>query len=85
MMIDKEILKKQIIYRSTHRGTKEMDMLLGNFVKKYVDRFNNNDLLDLEQLLFLDDEILYRWYYDKEKSEIISNNKVSKMLKNFKL
>ncbi len=85
MMIDKEILKKQIIYRSTHRGTKEMDILLGNFVKKYVDRLNNNDLLDLEQLLFLDDEILYRWYYDKEKSEIISNNKVSKMLKNFKL
>jgi|TARA_Y100000294_G_scaffold98404_1_gene91489 antitoxin CptB len=84
-MIDKEILKKQIIYRSTHRGTKEMDILLGNFVKKYVDRFNNNDLLDLEQLLFLDDEILYRWYYDKERSEIISNNKVSKMLKNFKL
>jgi len=85
MMIDKEILKKQIIYRSTHRGTKEMDILLGNFVKKYVDRFNNNDLLDLEQLLFLDDEILYRWYYDKKRSEIISNNKVSKMLKNFKL
>jgi len=85
MMIDKEILKKQIIYRSTHRGTKEMDILLGNFVKKYVDRFNNNDLLDLEQLLFLDDEILYRWYYDKERSEIISNNKVSKMLKNLKL
>ena len=84
-MIDKEILKKQIIYRSTHRGTKEMDILLGNFVKKYVDRFNNNDLLDLEQLLFLDDEILYRWYYDKERNEIISNNKVSKMLKNFKL
>jgi|TARA_B100000959_G_scaffold247640_1_gene274071 antitoxin CptB len=85
MMIDKEILKKQIIYRSTHRGTKEMDILLGNFVKEYIDRFNNDDLLNLEQLLFVDDEILYRWYYDKENSEIIPNNKVSKMLKNFKL
>ncbi len=84
-MIDKEILKKQIIYRSTHRGTKEMDILLGNFVKEYIDRFNNDDLLNLEQLLFVDDEILYRWYYDKENSEIIPNNKVSKMLKNFKL
>ncbi len=84
-MIDKEILKKQIIYRSTHRGTKEMDILLGNFVKKYIDRLNNDDLFDLEQLLFTDDEILYRWYYDKENSEIIPNNKVSKMLKNFKL
>lgn len=85
MMINKEILKKQIIYRSTHRGTKEMDILLGNFVKEYIDRFNNDDLLNLEQLLFVDDEILYRWYYDKENSEIIPNNKVSKMLKNFKL
>ena len=27
-MINKEILKKQIIYRSSHRGTKEMDLLL---------------------------------------------------------
>ena len=33
-MANNEILKKQIIYRSTHRGTKEMDLLLGNFVKK---------------------------------------------------
>ena len=84
-MINKEILKKQIIYRSSHRGTKEMDILLENFVKKNIDRFNNDDLLNLEQLLFVDDEILYRWYYDKENSEIIPNNKVSKMLKNFKL
>ena len=36
-MINKEVLKKQIIYRSTHRGSKEMDILLGNFVKKYID------------------------------------------------
>ena len=85
MMINKEILKKQIIYRSSHRGTKEMDILLENFVKKNIDRFNNDDLLDLERLLSLDDEILYRWYYDKENSDIISNNKISKMLKNFKL
>ena len=36
-MTNKEILKKQIIYRSMHRGFKEMDLLLGNFVKKYID------------------------------------------------
>ena len=39
-MTNKEILKKQIIYRSTHRGFKEMDLLLGNFVKKYINKFN---------------------------------------------
>ena len=43
-MTNKEILKKQIIYRATHRGTKEMDILLGNFVKKYIEEFNDNEL-----------------------------------------
>ena len=35
-MTNKEILKRQIIYRATHRGTKEMDLILGDFVKRYV-------------------------------------------------
>ena len=51
MMTNKEILKKQIIYRSMHRGTKEMDLLLGNFVKKYIDVFDYNELLNLYEIL----------------------------------
>ena len=36
-MINIDELKKKIIYRSNYRGTKEMDKLLGKFVKKYID------------------------------------------------
>ena len=85
MMANKEILKKQIIYRSTHRGTKEMDLLLGNFVKKYVDEFNVTELKDLEKLLFIEDEIIYKWYVKKVSDTLIPKTKVSIMLKNFKL
>ena len=84
-MTNKEILKKQIIYRATHRGTKEMDILLGNFVKKYIEKFNDNELQDLEKLLFIEDEIIYDWYFKKNFNNNISNTKVSLMLKNFKL
>ena len=84
-MTNKEILKKKIIYRSMHRGTKEMDLLLGNFVKKHIDKFNNTDLMDLEKLLFIEDEIIHRWYFEKNFDISISNTKVSTMLKNFKL
>ena len=84
-MINKEILKKQIIYRSMHRGTKEMDLLLGNFVKKYVDELNVTELKDLEKLLFIEDEILYKWYIKKNSDKLIPKTKVSIMLKNFKL
>ena len=85
MMPIKEILKKQIIYRSMHRGTKEMDLLLGNFVKKYVDELNVTELKDLEKLLFIEDEIIYKWYIKKNSDKLIPKTKVSIMLKNFKL
>ena len=34
-----EILKKKLLYRASYRGTKEMDILLSNFVKKNMDNF----------------------------------------------
>ena len=84
-MTNKEILKKQIIYRSTHRGSKEMDILLGNFVKKHINNFNDDELKDVEKILFIDDEILSRWYFHKNNNELVPINKVSLMLKEFKL
>ena len=84
-MTNKETIRKQIIYRSMHRGSKEMDLLLGNFVKKNIDKFNNTELKDLEKLLFIEDEIIYKWYFEKNSNNAIPNTKVSMMLKNFKL
>ena len=84
-MTNNELLKKQIIYRSAHRGSKETDILLGDFVKKHITSFNNKDLKDLEKILSVDDEILYRWYFNKMDNKKISVNKVSNLLKNFKI
>ena len=85
MMLNNEILKKKIIYRSTHRGTKEMDLLLGNFVRKYIDEFNSAELKDLANLLFIEDEVIYKWYFEKNSDNTIPKTKVSTLLKNFKL
>ena len=85
MMATKEILKKQIIYRSEHRGTKEMDLLLGNFVRKYIDELNIADLKDLAKLLFIEDELLYKWYFENNLDYLIPKTKVSAMLKKFKI
>ena len=78
-------LKKKILYRSEHRGTKEMDLLLSNFVKKYVDSFNERELCELELLLNIDDEVLYKWYLNNEKTRLVPENRITKKLKEFKL
>ena len=83
-MKNKKNLIKQIIYRSSHRGSKEMDLLLGNFVKKYINVFDDKDLSDLYELLSIEDEIIYKWYFKKENNLIIINNKITKMLRDYK-
>jgi len=84
-MNNKEDLKKQIIYRSTHRGTKEMDILLGSFVKKYIENLDLKELNDLIELLFFDDELLYNWYFKNVESNSIPKTKVSMLFKNYKI
>ena len=59
---DIENLKKRLIYRSQYRGTKEMDKLVGSFVKSNINSFNLEQLIELEKFLSIDDDSLYRFY-----------------------
>ena len=59
---DIENLKKRLIYRSLYRGTKEMDKLIGSFVQKNINQFDLEYLKQLEKLLKIDDDTLYKFY-----------------------
>ena len=84
-MINKlEILKKRLLYRASYRGTKEMDILLSKFVNKYIDKFDDIYLRELENFLNFEDELILNYYqYDIIDKEI-DKNKVSKIFKTFK-
>ena len=78
-------IKKKIKYRAEYRGIKEMDLLLSSFVKKYIDTFDYEELMDLYKILEKDDDIIFKWYSGTGSIKEISENKVSKLLKNFRL
>ncbi|MFL2883181.1 MAG: succinate dehydrogenase assembly factor 2 [Pelagibacteraceae bacterium] len=80
-----EKLKKRIIYRSSYRGTKEMDILLSSFVEKYVNILNEKDLNELEELLNLEDEVIYNFFYKGITHSFFDKRKIGKLLKDFKL
>ena len=83
MLINIKDLKKKIIYRSTYRGTKEMDKLLGSFVKKYINDLNESDLLLLSDFMDIDDENLYNFKKGQNTSIQIQENVVTELFKNF--
>ena len=62
-----------------------MDLILGNFVKKYVDTFSYEELLDLYKILEKDDQTIYKWYSGIKGDGEITGNNVSNLLKKFKL
>ena len=84
MSLNIDELKKKIIYRSNYRGTKEMDKLLGKFVKKYINELQEEDLIDLDKLLNIDDTNLYNFYNGFDTEFEIEKTSISLLFKNFK-
>ena len=59
--------RKRLIFRSEHRGTKEMDLLMGSFAKKYVPDFSPEALNWYDSVLKHNDPDLYNWIIGKEE------------------
>ena len=80
-----ENLKKKLIYRSSYRGPKEMDILLSSFVKKHIDILSETDLHDLSKVLDLEDEVIYNFYNNNFIDSPLKENKILQMIKDFKI
>jgi antitoxin CptB len=53
--------RRRLLYRATHRGTYENDILLGGFVQRHIDALDESELAALEALLELPENDLADW------------------------
>jgi antitoxin CptB len=53
--------RKRAIFRSEHRGVKEMDLLMGSFARCHAPGFDAKALEAYEALLEVSDPDLYQW------------------------
>jgi len=84
MVNDIDILKKRLIYRSQYRGTKEMDKLIGSFVKTNIKKFNLIQLMELEKFLDIDDDTLYKIYNDQKIETELLESEIATLFLNYK-
>ena len=59
--------RKKILFKCTHRGTKELDILLGNFVSQHIDLLKSKELNYLEIILSFNDIDLYKILINKKE------------------
>ena len=82
MFSNKEELKNKIIYRASYRGSKEMDILMTNFVNSIINDLNLEQLNELNEFVNMDDETLISI---KKKESLINfeNNSIFNLIENF--
>tara|TARA_Y100001970_G_scaffold238584_1_gene299910 strand:- start:45 stop:299 length:255 start_codon:yes stop_codon:yes gene_type:complete len=82
-MNELEKFKKKLIYRSNYRGTKEMDILLSNFVKKHIDKFDEIQLNELDKFLDFEDNVILNYYHHGIAEKNIDKNKISRIFRDY--
>lgn len=60
-----ESRKKRILIRSSNRGMKEMDYILGTYCKAHIHNMPDDDLEEFERLLEQSDQDLFHWLLNK--------------------
>ena len=78
-------LIKKLLYRSNHRGTKEMDLLIGGFANENLKKLTPEELQEFESLLNFTDKELSSWLVDNKKNIDLEKFSISKKIKEFKL
>ncbi len=79
-MEDIENRRKRLIFRSWHRGTREMDLIMGTFAEKHVPAMDGSALDLYEELLHIPDPDVYDWVSGQKPVPANLDNLVIKIL-----
>lgn len=78
-----DILRKKLRFRAWHRGTREVDLIMGSFADLFLDQFDHDKLHQFEALLDAPDLDVYDWIVRGEPVPDIYRNDVIEMLREF--
>ena len=74
-----KVVRKRLSIRSWRRGTKELDLILGQFSDKNMNKLKMSELNLYEQFLSNDDYLIYNWLFGKEDSPEIFKSLIKRI------
>jgi antitoxin CptB len=78
-----EIRRKRLKYRSQHRGTKELDLLLGRFAAARLDTLDAAQVDRFEALLDVPSPLVYAWVIGRDDPPPELDSDVLRLLRDF--
>ena len=74
---------RRLIYQSSYTGTRETDLLLGQFANRYLMKMKDEQLDDYETLLAQGDQNILAWVRGDLQIPANLNGTVFSLIKNF--
>jgi antitoxin CptB len=75
--------RKRLKFRSWHRGTRELDLLLGPFADRHLDELTVAEMRDYEILLTMPDPDVYDWILGQAEPPPALASGVLRLIKQF--
>jgi antitoxin CptB len=75
--------RRKVLFRSWHRGTREMDLIMGRFADVHIGGFSDAELDDFERLIEVPDRDLFAWVTAKADTPGNYDTAVFRALKAF--
>jgi antitoxin CptB len=82
---DLDVRRRRLGFRAWHRGTREMDLLLGRFADAEAAKFDEQSMASFEALLEVPDPDLYNWITGTEETPALYDTALLRRLRDFHL
>ncbi|MGU3494857.1 succinate dehydrogenase assembly factor 2 [Xanthobacteraceae bacterium A53D] len=56
-----DVRRRRIMFRAWHRGTREMDLIMGRFADAHIETLTEDEVTAFEQMLLIEDPDLFNW------------------------
>lgn len=85
MLDSLDIRRKRLAFRAWHRGTKELDLLIGGFADRHLANLSADQLDRFEALLEVPEPVMYSWVTGQVPPPADYDHDVMKLLLEFRI
>jgi antitoxin CptB len=78
-----EIRRRRILFRSWHRGMRELDLIMGRFAERTINDLTPEELHQFEHLMEVPDRELLAWITGEADVPIVFNTGLFRRLRDF--
>jgi antitoxin CptB len=80
-----DLRRRKLLFRSWHRGMREMDLIMGHYVDAKITLLTDADLDELERLMEFPDRALLAWITGEEEVPVSVDSGLFRDLRDFHL